>query len=450
MSNRWVFELDVDPPEIAPARAVDFAGRTVAAFTTTALFDYPAWGAGVHAGLVAHAQSSRCGQEWILHCSPNANWARGVPFTADLLARLLRPSREASAGQGARFLAREVESVRAYGASAVRLLLKRRIPFLPEILSSDVFIEATNGPYTLAGRRGGAMLALVKNALGERLYPQAPAELFFVVTRTPDDGLRLFEQGVLDVTCNPNLPGPAWQRYAASPQLRTGALAMAGVLMPRYAPHTAALSASIRRSALCEAVGEGVKPLHNLIDIFAEDASQATVPLLEQGLQAPNPGDTLTLAYADFTPNGEVARCIADDLTRTLGVRVLLSPLAYHAYLAELREQQCDLIYTLIQPTFPEPVSFVEQLMRWRRGVSGLGLSLLDSLPDSVLQSGYAGRVAACRAVLADAAGEIPVIPVLRHTSKCLVSPAAQTLRLFPDGLLRPCFNTQEPPCLHY
>jgi hypothetical protein len=324
--------------------------------------------------------------------------------------------------------------------------LKRRIPFLPEILSSDVFMEAANGPYTLAARRAGAMLALVKNALGERLYPQAPAELFFVVTRTPDDGLRLFEQGVLDVTCNPNLPGPALQRYAGSPQLRTGALAMAGVLLPRCARHTAALSAAIRRSTLCETVGESVKPLHNLIDIFAEEASEATAAPPGQGLQPPGTGDTLTLAYADFAPNGEVVRCIADDLARALGVRVLLSPLAYHAYLAELRARRCDLIYTLIQPAFPEPVSFVEQLMRWRRGASGLELSL----PDSVLQPGYAARVAACRAVLADAAGEIPVIPILRHTSKCLVSSAAQALRLSPDGLLRPTFNIQEPPCLHY
>ena len=450
MSNRWVFELDVDPPDIAPARALDFAGRSVAAFTTTAMFAYPAWGVGVHAGLVAHAQSLRGGQEWILHCSPDANWAPGVPFTADLLARLLRPSREASAGQGARFLTREVESVLPYGASTVRLLLKRRIPFLPEILSSDVFMEVANGPYTLAGRRPGAMLALVKNALGERLYPQAPAELFFVVTRTPEDGLRLFEQGVLDVTCNPNLPGSALQRYSASPQLRTGALAMAGVLLSKCVEHTASLSAAIRRSALCEAVGEGVKPLHNLIDIFAEEASEATAPLLEHGLRPLKTGDTLTLAYADFTPNAEVVRCIADDLTSMLGVRVLLSPLAYHAYLAELSEQQCDLIYTLIQPTFPEPVIFAEQLMRWRRGASDLEFSLLDSLPDGVLQSGYAGRVAACRAVLADAAGDIPVIPILRHTSKCLVSPAAQTLRLSPDGLLRSSFNAQESPCLHY
>lgn len=347
-------------------------------------------------------------------------------------------------------MAREVQNIEARGISGVRLKLRRPIPFLHELLSSDIFScidvcthPILTGPYDLVTQVPGRVLALTKNDVGRALYPEGPDDIFFVVTRSPEDGIRLFEQGLIDVTCNPNLPVSVLPNYYSTGQLRTGRLAMAGVLIARDAANVTPLAQALRRESICKAAGPGVLPLHRIMDLFCK--KQASTG---QHLEAAIPSQSrlrtgkrhLTLAYANFEPNGKVVSAVAEDVQEAFSMQVELHPLRYDDYLRELRTGTFDLIYTLIQPRLPEPVTFLEQLLTWRRRDA----RAVATDATELMTSSYEQRVARCCEIFADHADSIPLVPVVRHVSKFLASATAQNLYLSEEGLMRPSLHYED------
>lgn len=374
-----------------------------------------------------------------------------MQFTREHLLDLLTPRRSSHARSPAsEFMAREVQNIEARGVSGVRLKLRRPIPFLHELLSSDIFscTDVCNhpiltGPYDLLTPVPGRVLALAKNDVGRALYPEGPDDIFFVVTRSPEDGVRLFERGLIDVTCNPNLPVSVIPNYYSTGQLRTGRLAMAGVLIARDAEYVAPLAQALRRESICKAAGPGVSPLHRIMDLFCRRQGS-----MGQELEVANPPQSrrrtgkrhLTLAYANFEPNGKVVSAVAQDVQEALSIQVELHPLRYEDYLRELRTGTFDLIYTLIQPRLPEPVMFLEQLLNWRRGDARS--VAIDS--SELMTSSYEQRVSRCCEIFAAHADSIPLVPVVRHVSKFLASATAQNLYLSEEGLMRPSLHYED------
>jgi MarR-like DNA-binding transcriptional regulator SgrR of sgrS sRNA len=447
LSSRMVLELDVDPPETAPSRALDYAGRLVACFTTTPLFAYPKWGEPTSPVLLSSAESSNGGRTWTFFLRPNATWSSGAPFGKDDLVRLLSPVSKESSRAAARFLRREIASVEGFRKSAVRIQLHRPMPYLPEVLSSDSFMgpfayreDTVSGPYKLVARRAGRVLGLTRNTTGFHQYSDGPDEVYFVVTQSPEDGVRLFNAGLLDATCNPNLPQAALSQFRNSPNLRLGQLAMAGVLIPLKPSMVDEVGDSIRRDKICSEVDAGLTPLHNLMDLFSEDAAvdltNATdfAPKCKRVAQFPK--DKAVLAYANFAPNDKVAERIACDLSERLGATIETRSLRYAEFLSELENQTADFIYTLIQPTLPEPLLFLDQItsLRGRNGHC-------PTPPDELHEASFTTRLAWCRSALLNEAHRCPLIPIVRHTSKCLTARKAQSLVLSPEGLLRPQLN---------
>lgn len=451
MNTRLVFELDVAPPNVSPASAVDFAGRLVAAFRSTPLFRYPEWGRNVRPGLVENFERRQSGREWTFYCRRGTAGSKRESFTREHLLALLTPRSSTQVTTPAsQFIAREVQNIEAHGLSGVRLSLRRPIPFLPEILSSDLFscVDACTdqiftGPYDLLTQVAGRVVALAKNDVGRALYPEGPNEIFFVVTRSPEDGVRLFEQGLVDVTCNPNLPISVLSRYGSTGQLRTGRLAMAGVIIARDPADVRPLSQTIRRESICQAAGPGVLPLRRVMDVFNTEQASTGTPS-----EAASPPQTristgkrhLTLAYADFEPNEQVVSALAENMQDALSIRLELHSLGYADYLRELRTRSFDLIYTLVQPRLPEPVMFLEQLLRWR----GPGARPVAADTSELMACSYEQRVARCSEIFEAHADSIPLIPVVRHTSKFLASAAAQNLFLSEEGLMRPILHHED------
>src|SRR5262249_10966699 len=145
--------------------------------------------------------------------------------------------------------------------------------------------------------------ALRRNEVGHQVWPDGPDEMIFVVTDTPAQGVRLFERGMIDVTCNPNLPAHALARYAGSPALRRRDLQLAGVLMfaaerlrsADALPWRRAVAQAIRRERIAAALPATVEPLHRLTELWGgRDAGAAD----ETELRSVSDRDPVVLGYA--------------------------------------------------------------------------------------------------------------------------------------------------------
>lgn len=449
MTSRLVLELDVDPPEVSPSKTIDYAGRLVSSFTTTPLFVYKKWGAGTIPALLEAAEPRFGGLEWILYPRRTATLDTENQFTVHHLLKMLSPGKKQYMRPSQRFLREELKSIELYGLSSVRLRLRRPMPFLPEILSADAFVsisdqgkDLTSGPYSLTVRRPGQLLVLTKKTASFDFYPDGPETIFFIVTRSPNDGIDLFEQGLIDATCNPNLPSAAMKRYRSSKQLRTGSLAMAGVLIPRNVEDTLPVHLAINRAKICSTVKEGLMPLDNIMDIFYTEGFRRsgtgiiTCPFSRDNLHFG--ARRITIAYADFPPNGRVVKLIAESLMLASDAKVDTKPLSYTEYIYEMERQTYDFVYTLIQPALPEPVVFLEQLLRWKKRALNV-----TSLAGDILCKPYFDRLDDCRNILESELGDLPLIPVVQHASKFLASDFTQLLYLTPDGLFRPSLHLE-------
>lgn len=449
MTSRLVLELDVDPPEVSSSKTIDYAGRLVNAFTTTPLFVYKEWGGGTIPALLEAAEERLGGLEWILYPRRTATLDTGNQFTAHHLLKMLSPAKKQYMRPSQRFLREELKSIELNGLSSVRLRLRRPMPFLPEILSADAFVsisdqgkDLTSGPYSLTVRRPGQLLVLTKKSASFDFYPDGPETIFFIVTRSPDDGINLFEQGLIDATCNPNLPSAAMKRYRSSKQLRTGSLAMAGVLIPRNVKDVLPVHLAINRTKICSTVKDGLMPLDNIMDIFyTEDFRRSETGAITRPLSSNNlyfGGRRITIAYANFPPNGRVVKLIAENLMLVSGAQVDAKPLSYTEYIYEIERQTYDFVYTLIQPTLPEPVAFLEQLLRWKKHKLDV-----TSFASDILCKTYFDRLADCRNILESELGNLPLVPVVQHASKFLAADSTQLLYLTPDGLFRPSLRLE-------
>jgi hypothetical protein len=348
-------------------------------------------------------------------------------------------------GQSIRSAIREV----AVEAGSIVVKLDRPIGCFRAMLAADAFSprgsnnrgeQETSGPYSLKGALDRRSFGLSRNAVGVQTWPDGPEAIIFVVSDDPGQGVRLFERGLLDVTSNPNLPVESVDKYKGSNALRQRDLLLAGVLFPSNELRLPAardlrcgLYWAISREAIAAASNGALSPLYGLVDLWSPESSSNTSvarPAVRCGRDRP-----LTIAYADFTPNGDVVRRIAEDAMDALDVSVVIKPLPYEQYLSCLAAQDSDFIYSLIQPPFNDPASLLPGLARFG---SLEDPAALHSIHRAEAVSDPHERLEASHEAARHLMQDVPIIPVVRAHSRCLVSDRARSLVLGADGVFRP------------
>jgi len=443
MRSSLVLELDVMPAEMNPARLCDFAGRMVSAFTDRTLLLPRVDGGAPEPSILAGLDRHEDGRRWRLMLGESAVWSDGRPITAKDLLGTLETARRATGVNC--WIGCLLQSARRVAADVVEVDLVRPMGCFPEILTTELFAPRSPrgqgaGTFSLVGHLGGGRsLALRRNAAGDMHWPDGPEDVIFVVTQSPEQGVRLFERGLLDVTCNPSLPDGALARYAGSAELRRGDLNLCGTLMfaaedLRGVEHRARrqnIAAAIDRKALAE---RGLRPLVDFCDLWREPETEEPDAQFAAKMRWTR---SLTLGYADFSPNGHIAERLAVQLTERLGVTVVSHRLDYQQYLACLARPCVDLLYALIQPAYPDPTSLFANLAasRW---VDLSQTSYHRALAEAEAELEPRERLAACARLQHILDEEMPIVPLLRVSSKFLASSKAEDLRLGSDGILRP------------
>jgi len=447
-----VLEIDVVPASIDPLQIADFAGRFVTAFTSRTLFRSAEWGRPVKEGILRRAEPRDGGLIWRLFADETAIWSNGRGLTlADINDGLVRSCTRASGPLG--WLGALIAKSSRVGSDALDVELTRPVACFPEMLTSDIFSpvaerpEAVTGCYNFVGGLGGRALVLCKNEVGDRLWADGPDEVIFVVTDSPEQGVRLFERRAVDVTCNPNLPLRDLARYRGSASLRQRDLQLGGVLLfasellrgadARDARR--AIARAIPRRMIAEALAGSLSPLCSMSALWNAPEAVATAadPDDVRPAQITTDLGCLVLGYADFHPNRTVADHIAEGLRSRAGLRVETRALDYRSYLACLARPTVDLLYSLVQPAYPDPTSFLANL----RASGWIDLQRADfgaALAEAEQSFDREDRLAACCRAERIMQEETPLVPIARAVSKCLVSEQAAALELGPDGIFRP------------
>lgn len=447
--NGLHFELDARPADLTPTRQVDYASRAISAFTAAPLFRSGEWDMPVEAGLLMAAESNASGAVWRLRSRAGNVWSSGRAMTlADVADSLARPKAD-PLGRSMRAPIRRT----VVDDDEIVVELARPLACFPAMLAADVFAlgqgsgeraDDTAGPYTLMGGINGRTFGLARNAVGERTWPDGPETIVFIVSDSPDQGIRLFERGLIDVTSNPNLPGPLIDKYRPTGLLRQRDLLLAGVLLVAPALRVAAarsfrrgLYAAVSREAIALKSHGALAPLYDLVDLWGGPAS-APVCTNASNETFPFARDRpLTIGYADFEPNGDVVRHIAEGVASKLGIGVIPKPLSYDDYLTCLSSPDCDLIYSLIQPAFNDPTSLLATIRTFvSSNIDDDAVGRAIQQAESTFDPGE--RLEASRATMRQLMEDMPIIPIVRAHTRCLVSARGRALALGADGVFRP------------
>lgn len=436
MGGQLALELDVEPvwsPQGGPA---DFAARNLTAF-----FSRPLVALGSSAGALSSLSSEEDGRCWTGELAPDLVWESGVPVDAsELAASLAWPA----LGWAADLLHR------ATGAgNHIRLELTRPVSLLPAMLTCWAFSPKSDRYGRLMGAYGDPvrhdrLIGLRCTPWGRQTWPGAPDNVRFVVTDSTEQGLRLFERGLIDVTCNPNLPHDVVLPASIDGLRRRQDLLMCGVLVFlsaawRAAPATArrkAISSGLDRSALAASLD--LRPVEDFRRLWQVDVRIEAEPG-ENHTETAAPGPVeLTIGYADFAPNGSVVAAVAKAASVQLGITVRTLAMDYATYIRNLQHPEVDAIYTLVQPPYDHPSAILEaaRRARWLQPEQVPAFqACLEGAEASMDQAEQARLLDRCFDMLATAA---LVVPIVGGVSRCLVSERASQLELGHDGVFRP------------
>lgn len=441
------FELDVAPSGFNSARPIDFATRLVTAFTRMPPFRPGEWGQPAEPNLMASAEPSLGARRWTLQPHTDCRWSSGRRMSLPEIAGGIAAPGRTAIGSRSSPAAAIVGRV-AIDRGAIIVELKRPHGAFPSLLTMDLFAPSpeseaeVSGPFSYVRQHGPGLFGFSRNAVGDHLWPNGPESILFVVTQDAAQGVRLFEQGVVDVTCNPNLPAVSLNAYARSPMLRRRDLLLAGALIFASPELRSSDARDLRRQIArtinrdrAAAVQEGLQPIRCFTELWRPQPARDE---LEPSVRVARGTRSLVLAYADFEPNGAVAETIANDLRERLGLRIVLRAMTYDEYLACLLRPDADLVYSLLQPPYNDPTGMFSSLAPLLKD-NPVAFQAAIETAEAVLNAEE--RLEACRDAAAILHQEAPLTPVLRVTSKCLVSAHAASLSLGPDGIFRAPLN---------
>jgi len=474
-----VVEIDAPPITLEPSRAFDQVALCLAPLLTAPLFETTEL-SGVYAPCsVAEWSSDDGGTTWRILLidelyRANGNRLLAEDYVAGLRNALTPPKIVPMAWiadlvDGARDLREgRIEPSMFTGFRAVgpkELVIRFCTPIAaPEaLLAAPLFSPSAEclrttdmsgvGPYQLStilpDDRG---LILEANPLSHRQSKNAPRQLVFLRTTEPMQGLRLFDQGLIDVTCGTTFPPESKNNYSESPEFIQRRLTMVAHLsfeMTRCPAFRSieirkAISTAIDRAAISEILDGMVDPLWHYRDLW--NSQQSLIPARDSLLaqQIVRAADVelpraFRIAYADFPPNGQVVKLIAENLLSSLAIKIKPVPLPYNEYIRAVRSGMYEALYTLNPAPFGNVLSLL--LPFGNGGELSSNYAAVDSELDDLIVKALANSCPNARRDMENSANErflesLPVIPLLGGRSVLLRNSRLKGFELHANGFV--------------
>ncbi|MEU6522671.1 ABC transporter substrate-binding protein [Streptomyces sp. NPDC046924] len=405
-------------------------------------------------GALESLESDDHGHTWRLRPAPGQTWDDGSPVLPTEIAtgvhRAWGPTAFTlpDAFEGPRTRVRDDTD-----GPFVELTSPIPLPYLPELLAfpgAAPVREIGEGGWTASGpyrpvradRQRGRIELHRTQSRRSRAHPGAAERIVFQVYGERADAVAAFDAGELDVCFSTGLEPSAFAELAGRADATVRPLALAGRLWVRPGIDSlldtpegrGELSAGLNREALSTALSGTVLPLHGYRQLWPgttpdggpSEYGHGTVPL-----RAPRGSRTeLTLTYADFPPNGSVARALAHDIESRFGHQVRLRPLKFAAFAAAVVAVDYELLHCISPAPFAHPASLLTPFHSATPGARALGLC--DRAVDAALERALrtpedAGGAEAWREAEEIALRRAPVVPLFQANSitLCPRGPAA-------------------------
>jgi ABC-type transport system substrate-binding protein len=461
--NRLVVEIDVLPFALRGGWVTDFAGLQIAHLLRAPLLEEADGSSQVKPGLLREILPLRDHSEWRLVLRDDARWSDGAPVTSDDVKLTLStrfaegrsPSRWLLNLLGASFSELNSTPVTAQVVNAQTLDLKlhRRVSYLPALFTHDFFspdCPEKSGPRS---RHTGAfsVQGLLRDERGYVLGANGvegagPKEIVFLKTDDAYQGIRLFEQGIVDVTCNTTFPASEMSRWRNAPCLFRKPLNLAVQLQCNSANHFLsrpgarhAIAAAIDHRALAEVTGGLLSPIECYLDLWRGECTNSTARSPRKRVHRGRVPDCLTITHANFPPNDSICRILCNQIAAALRTKVTSRPVSYPEYLNAIRTQEYELILAIISPGYHDPSGLYEM---FRRGAPLACETGFESCAYEKLVNAAAGEQAQFRRYSYYQAAEellseeMPVIPLLRFHSVLLRNSKLRDFDVTPSGRL--------------
>jgi ABC-type transport system substrate-binding protein len=439
-----VCEIDVLEPCLDPAHIYDFVADGIAGLLHDTLFR-----ADGQDGLAAGWRAS--GRDWTIDLARDHCFADGTQIRAAHVADAIRTLTRVGAR---RWIAAAIEDVAATGPHRLAIRTTRPIGYLRELLTVPAFAPRApdpangSGPYRLAkalpDRRG---LLLRRDGPSPRARGAGPKWLSLLRTDDAAQGIRLFHQGRIQLSCGTTFPHRCAADPALAPALQVSRSTLAGQLLPHAArlPGLAdpvarqALSLAIDRNKIAAGLAPVIEPWHDFASLWDDaDSVPAAEPDAARAawVEADRPPRRIEITYADFPPNGELLAAVADQIECTLPLRVTLRALDYPAYVGALAAGDYELAYAILPPAFADPSAAL--LPFATPGALPYGPAAPAAFLAAFTAAEAIGDAARRRRAMAMAAAllmqAMPVIPLVR-TRICQLVADGIIVPMLPGGL---------------
>lgn len=368
-------ETDVLPVTLFPGEYVDYAGEFIGRQLTIPMLSGhdPA-----NTCLIQSCSSENNFRQWTLTLHPDVYWSDGRNITALNLVLALENMRKGRTAH--QWLAGLLDTTQYAGGYfqhdtyEITIYFTYPLVCFPEILDSifvpvpepDQLPDVSSGPYKIhmhiPGNKG---MVLHKTGMGRQMHP-GPDQVVFALTAHGREGIHLFEQGLIHMTANTTFPGELVSRYRHREEFHSRPTSLAGHLQfnPDRCPHLVTssvkkkLSALIRREYITQELNGLVNPLYRYTDIW-NTGNPIPVPEQVEMQEFPDlTGETYSILYADFAPNGYIVSQIAHDFSAATGAVFIPQPVTYAQYFHHLGNRDYDIVYALQPAPFDDPLAF--------------------------------------------------------------------------------------------
>ncbi|MBT2450999.1 hypothetical protein J7F03_28770 [Streptomyces sp. ISL-43] len=401
------------------------------------------------------------GRAWRLTPAAGQTWPDGSPVTAGEIAAGVHrawgptgfpwPAAHAPGAGGS-----PVRS-RVLAADTIEVRSDLPLPFLPEVLafpgaapvreSGDAW--TATGPYRpyRADRRLGRIELRRRDS--RRTRPGSAQALVFQVHSDRGRAEAAVADGRVDLSLNTGLRPADFARLAESERAYVTPLALACQLWVRPGTDSpldlpagrAEFGAGFDREAVSAALARTVLPLHRYSALWTPGGGR---PLGADGplrRRVPPPGgrSELTLTYADFPPNDDVARAIARDLTARFGHDVRHRPLSYREFADAVARLDYELLYCINPAPVAHPASLLTPFHSTSATARSLGFA--DAATDAALdralrEPGPDGGTRAWARAEDTVLRTAPVVPLFKVNSITLVRPQLAAPDIAPSGVM--------------
>lgn len=426
-------EIDVLEPFFDPLHLYDFVSDGIAHLLHSMLTRCDSGGIPRPA-IAARWEVDGC--DWVFHLRDGFAFDDGTPIHAEHFAQAIH----ALAGRGVRrWLCTDIASVDARGDDQLWIRTHHPVAYLPSLLANPCFAPRkgdeprSSGAYRIVERYPDSRgLVLHRSGPASAHTDDGPEWITLLRTDDGEQGIRLFHQGKIDLTCGTIFPRSLATDPKHAPLLHQFPSALLGQLLLnhrrvpefRSASVRHALSAAIDREQITEQLAPVVQPLRSFSDLFGPDAASARPqpPADDNAAFSPT---RLEIIYADFAPNGDLLRLVADALEPRLGCTISLRAMPYTDYLHAVRNEEFDLAYAILPQPFDDPAGW---LFAFTNGTllptSDIPQSFLRAYRDAAAVTDPAYRHASMRHAAAMLDALFPTIPLIRTRICQLVSPA--------------------------